>query len=130
MTPLIKEFWQSLPFEKYARIRFMEVEPNGFIDPHSDSPGNIDILDHIIPINIAISHPNKCFMTLENTGIVPWSDGDIKLVNITKKHSVINFSNEKRIHIIGHGIVGKKFNEFFELISRSYKKQYERISVK
>lgn len=130
LTPSIKQFWENLPFEKYARIRFMELEPGGYIDPHSDSPGNIDILGHIIPFNIAIDHPTACYMTIENKGIVPWKTGNIKLINITKYHSVVNFSDKKRIHLIGHGMIGNRLNDFCKLIARSYKKQYERVSIK
>lgn len=130
LSPNVTNFWKSLPFENFARVRFMELEAGGYIEPHSDSPKDVDILDHIIPFNIAIDHPDNCYMTIKDKGIVPWSNGNIKLVNITKYHSVINFSNQNRMHAIGHGIIGNKFNEFCQLISRSYRKQYERISNK
>lgn len=132
-TPIIKKFWESMPFEKFARIRFMELEPHGNIIPHNDSPKGItadfNLLDHLLPINIAIIHPNNCFMTLKDHGVVPWKNGDIRLVNITNDHSVINFSNDTRIHMIGHGLIGNKFKEFCELIARSYRKQYERYRI-
>jgi hypothetical protein len=132
-TPIIKKFWESFPFEKLARVRFMEVSSDGHVAPHNDSPvgfdQNFDSLAHLIPINIAISHPDNCYMTLKDHGVVPWKTGDIKLVNITNDHSVINFSQQPRMHLIGHGIVGNRIEEFCELIVRSYKKQYERNRV-
>jgi hypothetical protein len=132
-TPVIKKFWESFPFEKFARIRFMELSKNGHIAPHNDSPHgfdqDFDLLSHLVPINIAISHPDNCFMTLKNHGVVPWKTGDIKLVNITNDHSVINFNQQPRMHLIAHGYIGNRSEEFYELIVRSYKKQYERNRV-
>ncbi len=133
LTPVITEFWKSLPFESFARIRFMELEPYGNVMPHSDAPKgfdeHFDLLQHLVPFNIAVVHPEDCYMTLKDYGVVPWANGNVKLVNITNEHSVINFSDEKRIHMIGHGIIGNRFKEFCELIARSYRKQYERNRV-
>jgi hypothetical protein len=128
-TPTIKEFWQQFPFEKLARVRFMEVESQGYIAPHHDTPkgytNELEMLDYLIPINIAIDHPDNCHMVLKDHGIVPWQTGDVKIVNITNYHSVVNFSEHSRMHLIAHGIVGNRIKEFANLIARSYKKQYE-----
>lgn len=133
LTPVIKKFWEAMPFESFARIRFMELAPHGVVVPHNDSPPNFnedfDLLEHLLPINIAITHPDNCYMTFKGHGVVPWKEGDIRLVNITNDHSVINFSDQRRIHMIGHGLIGNKFKEFCELIARSYRKQYERYRV-
>jgi hypothetical protein len=130
LTPTIKKFWEAFPFERLARVRFMQVGPQGYVYPHNDTPPNSDnLLDQIVPINIAIDHPDNCFMTLKGHGVVPWRDGEIKLVNITNDHSVINFSDRPRMHMIGHGYVGNKLNEFTKLIAVSYRKQYERYRI-
>jgi hypothetical protein len=132
ITPTIKQFWQNFPFEKLARVRFMQVEAHGYVEPHNDTPPNTTIdnmIDNLVPINIAISHPNNCYMTLRKHGIVPWQNKDVKIVNITNDHSVINFSDEPRMHLIAHGLVGNKKKEFSELIARSYKKQYEHYRI-
>lgn len=130
LTPTIKKFWEAFPFERLARVRFMQVGPRGYVYPHNDTPPNAEnLLDQIVPINIAIDHPNNCFMTLKGHGIVPWKNGNIKLVNITNDHSVINFSDKPRMHMIGHGYVGNKLNEFTKLIADSYRKQYERYRI-
>lgn len=132
-TPIIKKFWEEFPFEKLARVRFMKLEAGGWISPHNDSPlgydKNFKLINHLLPINIAIVHPDECYMTLKDKGVIPWKVGDIRLVNITNDHSVVNLNNQERIHLIGHGIVGNKIKEFSELITRSYKKQYERYRV-
>jgi hypothetical protein len=130
-TPNITKFWQSLPFERFARVRFMEVKAKGFVGAHCDFTvtDDMDVFNNIIPINIAITHPKGCDMILENIGTVPWQEGKIFLVNISHTHSVVNNSNEPRLHVIGHCIPGNKKQQFIELIIRSYRKQYERHSL-
>ena len=131
-TPTIKKFWEEFPYEKYRRIRFMELEPGGWISPHSDAPGklpgedSIDILEFGVPINLAIVHPADCHMTLDGYGCIPWEEGKAFMINIRNYHSVINFSMVSRIHLIAHGMPGNRKKDFVELIVRSYRKQYEK----
>lgn len=131
-TPIIKKFWNEFPFEKYRRIRFMQLAPNGCISPHSDAPGRlhgetvgVNMLEHGAPVNIAIVHPVDCHMTVEGFGVVPWEEGKVFIINIRHYHSVINFSNNPRVHMIGHGWYGADLPNFCELVTRSYRKQYE-----
>jgi len=129
-TPNIKSFWEQFPYERYRRIRFMELEPYGKISPHSDAPGRlpgeqgIDMLDFGVPINVAITHPKGCEMYLEGHGIVPFEEGKAFIINIRNVHSVFNNSDKQRIHLIAHGIPGRDKNQFVELVARSYRKQY------
>lgn len=131
-TPNIKKFWEAFPYERYRRIRFMELEPGGRISPHSDAPGRlpgetgVDMIDFGVPINIAIIHPQDCYMTLEGHGTVPFKEGKAFIINIRNVHSFVNNSNMSRIHLIAHGIPGNRKNDFVELIARSYRKQYEK----
>ena len=131
-TPSIKSFWEQFPYERYRRIRFMQLEPSGRISPHSDAPGrlpgedNLDMLDFGVPINVAIIHPDDCHMTLEGHGTVPFKEGKAFIINIRNVHSFVNNSNTPRIHLIAHGIPGKRKDEFVELIARSYRKQNEK----
>lgn len=133
-TPAATQFWKQFPFEHLVRVRYMLLGPNGYVGPHNDSPPGVDLdtvslMDHILPINIAIVHPDNCYMTLKDYGTVPWKAGKVILVNITNDHSVVNYSNQYRLHMIGHGLVGSRIEEFCNLIVRSYNKQYERNSV-
>jgi hypothetical protein len=129
-TPNIKSFWEQFPYERYRRIRFMELEPYGKISPHSDAPGRlpgeqgIDMLEFGVPINVAITHPKGCEMYLEGHGIVPFEEGKAFIINIRNVHSVFNNSDKQRIHLIAHGIPGQNKNQFVELVARSYRKQY------
>lgn len=130
-TPYIRQFWKDFPIEKYRRIRFMELEPKGYISPHSDAPGNLpgeekgmDILKHGAPINIAIIHPTDCHMVVEGYGRVPFAEGKAFIINIRNYHSVINFGDQQRVHLIAHGQYGTRSEEFYKLLIRSYRKQY------
>jgi len=127
ITPTITQFWKEFPVEKFARLRFMELAPGGYISPHNDAPGGIkntefNMMDHMVPINIAITHPDDCFMNVENYGTVPWKEGKAFIVNITNTHSVYNNSVYPRMHLIAHCIIGNKKKEFSELIVKSYNK--------
>lgn len=129
-TPVIKKFWQEFPYDTYRRIRFMELKPGGHISPHSDAPGrlpgeeNFDALKFGVPINVALIHPQDCFMSLEGHGCVPFAAGKAFIINIRNYHSVINLSNQSRMHLIAHGKLTNKINAFVELVARSYKKEY------
>ena len=129
-TPVIKEFWKNFPYDAYRRIRFMELEAGGHISPHSDAPGklpgeeNFDALKFGVPINIALVHPEECYMSLDGYGCVPFKTGKAFIINIRNYHSVINLSNTSRIHLIAHGKLENKTSEFTELVARSYKKEY------
>jgi hypothetical protein len=133
-TPHIKHYWEQFPYERYRRIRFMELLGGGMISPHSDAPGrllgenNLDMLEFGVPINIAIVHPEDCHMTLSGYGTIPWKEGKAFIINIRNYHSVINRSDQTRIHLIAHGIPGKKKSQFVELIARSYRKQLAKES--
>lgn len=134
-TPNIKNFWNNFPYESFNRIRFMEVEAGGFISPHSDLPGKLpgefkwNVLDNGAAINIAIIHPNNCFLTVERFGNVPFSEGKAFIINIRNRHSVINLSNQSRIHLIANGKPGSNKKDFIDLIVRSYHKHHERDRV-
>ena len=134
ITPTITKFWKEFPTEQFARLRFMELSPGGHIAPHNDSPNGVrntefDMMDHMIPINVAIVHPNDCHMALEGHGNVPFTEGKAFIVNITNTHSVVNNSPNARMHMIAHCIIGNKKKEFAELVVRSYNKQYEHQNV-
>lgn len=131
-TPTIKRFWQTeFPSNDYRRIRFMKLEPESAITPHSDMPGRLpgeqgmDMLDFGVPVNIAVAHPEDCYMVLAGHGVVPFKEGKAFIVNIRNYHSVINFSKQPRVHVIGHSYgYGHKQEAFADLLVRSYEKMY------
>ena len=124
LAPRATEFWKNFPVEGFARIRFMKVKPGGHISLHNDSPKQYppSLLDFLIPINVAITHPNVCNMFIEGHGNVPWQPGKVFLCNILQNHSVKNNSDKDRIHMIAQVHPGNRKQEFAELIVRSAKK--------
>jgi Aspartyl/Asparaginyl beta-hydroxylase len=128
-VPAITDFWKNqFPAERYTRIRFMKLAAGGHIGWHKDGqiPEGIDPLLSILPINLAIKHPINCTMNIEE-GIVPWKDGKIIMINISKNHMVQNDSSKDRIHMIANIILGNKTKEFCDMVVRCYTKQYGQI---
>jgi len=124
--PIITDFWKNqFPAERYTRIRFMRLAPGGHIDWHNDGqlPNGVDPLDSILPINLAISHPMLCDMEIEDKR-VPWSEGKMFMLNISKDHAVFNRSGKPRVHMIANVILGNRTKEFCEMLVRCYNKQY------
>ena len=129
-TPVITDFWKNqFPTERYTRIRFMKVAPGGRIDWHNDGsiPPDIDPLLSILPINLAVVHPGNCSMEIEGHGSVPWQDGKVFLINISKNHAVFNHSSKSRVHMIANVILGNRTKEFCDMLVRCYTKQYGQI---
>ena len=129
-VPLITDFWKNqFPVERYSRIRFMRIAPGGSINWHNDGqlPAGIDPLVSILPINVAVIHPTNCEMEIEGHGVVPWTEGKIIMLNISKNHAVFNRSAKDRIHMIANVILGNRTKEFCEMLVRCYNKQYGQI---
>lgn len=128
--PVITDFWKHVfPAERYTRIRFMKVGAGGMIDWHNDGsiPETMDPLSSVLPINIALINPIACEMEIEGHGTVPWHEGKIMMINISKNHAVFNRSSKDRIHMIANVVLGKRQNEFCDMLIRCYNKQYGRI---
>ena len=107
----INEYWQI--DQTTGRIRFMWLEPGGYILPHQDriEPGFFET-------NIAISHPDNCVFRFLNYGNVPFRSGNAFLVDISNKHLVVNDSDQTRLHMIVHsklksGIVQQNYEQNF-----------------
>lgn len=127
-TPVITDFWKNqFPSERYSRIRFMKIEAGGHINWHNDGaiPLDIDPLTSILPVNLAITHPSHCEMEIEGHGVVPWKEGKIIMINISKNHAVFNRSSKPRIHMIANLILGNRTKEFCDMLVRCYNKQYD-----
>ena len=59
-TYYIKWLKEDYPCDEYYRVRFLLLEPQGMIAPHSDMP------DHkLSPVNIALNHPKKCIFKIK-----------------------------------------------------------------
>lgn len=111
------------PFERYFRVRFMLLEPGGYIAPHQDqkTPG-------FFAINIALNHPENCDFAMVDQGVLPFRDGVAIQPDLSHVHFVQNRSHVDRIHLIIHGEAGAKMPEYEKLILRSAEQQIQRIS--
>jgi hypothetical protein len=91
----IKQHWNI--DDTTGRIRFMWLDPGGYILPHQDreSPGFFET-------NVAITNPDQCQFRFLNYGSVPFSPGSAFLVDISNKHFVYNASQHIRTHVIIH----------------------------
>jgi hypothetical protein len=111
----VEYFKNSFPYDVYHRIRFMKLEPGGYILPHSDSP---DL--SLRAVNISLNNPPGCDFVFENYGIIPFKNsGSAFLVANGYQHSVWNLSNSPRYHIIVHGYAATQ--PYYNLVVDSYK---------
>lgn len=96
-----------------GRIRFMLLEPGGYILPHKDRTHA-----GLSEVNISINNPSGCEFVIENKGIVPFKKGAAVLLDLSNKHWVVNDSDEPRLHMIYHGGIPD------DLIKKSYENLY------
>lgn len=89
-----------------GRIRFMFLEPNGYILPHKDTNER-----GLFPINVAISQPENCYFKFANYGIIPFKNGESYLIDTSYEHAVYNKSDFERLHIILHTKINEKIVE-------------------
>lgn len=95
----VRFFRDVFPFHTYQRVRYMLLEPGGYIAPHSDNVNN-----HVsAAVNISLNHPQNCRLTCVH-GTVPFKDkGSVFLFNNHYQHAVHNNSTEDRYQMIVHG---------------------------
>jgi hypothetical protein len=119
MLPVAKHFFNtSFPCKPYRRIRYMLLEPNGFIIEHRDAKTNK--LDSAV--NFCLSHSDKIDSYLNDYNI-SWRPGEARLLNLTNKHYIIhNDQMLNRVHMIYHGVQQNHNNpEWIRLVNESYK---------
>lgn len=114
--PVTYDFFKNVfPYKKYFRLRYMLLQPGGYITPHADQDTN-----RLSPINISLNTPKECMFKMKgHKGYVPLDTGKAVLLDVGNTHAVYNKSDEDRFHIIVHGI---KTKEYEELVVRSYEK--------
>jgi Aspartyl/Asparaginyl beta-hydroxylase len=106
--PISTDFFSKVfGYEWYERVRFMLLEPGGYILPHEDVDWK-----QLGPVNIALNNPDGCVFAMEDWGIVPFVDSTANMLAVGYRHAVFNNSNEDRYHIIVHGARGPKWNEY------------------
>lgn len=100
-------FKEEFPHNNYQRLRYMWLDPQGYVEPHQDRTTHM-----LSPINVALNNPDGCVFRMKDKGDVPFrNNGNACLVDIGNIHSVWNNSNTPRIHMISHGTPNDKFNK-------------------
>ncbi len=112
-TQFFREKW---PATRLHRVRFMMLEPGGYILPHVDRDANM-----LYETNFALNNPAGIFFKMEGHGYVPFKPGQAYILDVSNNHAVVNLSNEKRIHIIVHGET-LRHEGWQTLMERSFKK--------
>lgn len=124
MTKWLKEIFPNNG--NYGRCRFMLLESGGYIKDHTDThewkPG-MPLKDDIFSaINIAITHPDNCYLRrTEDQEEVPFKPGTVFAFNNGPFHEAANFSSEPRFHFILHGGMNEARAELF---IRSFEKEH------
>ena len=112
--PVSTEFFSNVfGYDWYERVRFMLLEPGGYILPHEDVDWK-----QLGPVNIALNNPDGCVFAMEDWGIVPFAGGTANMLAVGYRHAVYNNSQEDRYHIIVHGSRGADWTDY---IINSYK---------
>jgi hypothetical protein len=117
--PVTKKFLTDVwPAEFLNRVRFMLLEPGGYILPHQDRESTEKRLSIC---NISLNNPEGCQFVFKDKGLVPFKDeGSAFLMDISNVHSVWNRSDKPRIHMIIHFELGRRIRDMFYTLRESY----------
>lgn len=117
--PVTKKFLTDVwPAEFLNRVRFMLLEPGGYILPHQDRS---DEEKRLSVCNISLNNPEGCKFVFKDHGRVPFDDnGSAFLMDISNVHAVYNNSDKPRIHMIIHYELGRRIRDFFYVLRESY----------
>jgi hypothetical protein len=91
-TKWLKEVF---PSNKYGRVRFMLLRAGGNISMHKDS--SIKLIENI---NVALNNPTGCKWVWGDGEELIMEQGGVYAMNLYYYHSVVNNSNEDRMHMI------------------------------
>ena len=106
--PISTAFFQDVfGYDVYDRVRFMLLEPGGYILPHADVSWK-----QLGPVNIALNNPDGCVFAMEDWGMVPFYDGTANMLAVGYQHAVYNNSDQDRYHIIVHGTRGNRWQDY------------------
>tara|TARA_B100000035_G_C21036036_1_gene571015 strand:- start:5464 stop:6207 length:744 start_codon:yes stop_codon:yes gene_type:complete len=92
-------------YEKYTRVRYMAVLPDGWLMPHVDRQR----VTGVGATNVAINNPEGCKLVMKDWGEMPFDPGKMFKINTGYEHAVWNRSDEPRIHMIFDGDMGDYF---------------------
>jgi hypothetical protein len=98
MCPITtKWLTEVFPCKKYGRVRFMLLRAGGEIAMHNDSPSGMRLIENI---NVALNNPQGCKWIWGDGEELIMEQGGIYAMNLSYDHSVVNTSNQDRMHMI------------------------------
>jgi hypothetical protein len=117
--PVTKSFLENVwPAEFLNRVRFMLLEPGGYILPHQDRSSDQRRLS---VCNISLNNPEGCEFIMKNFGSIPFDDnGSAFLIDNSYEHALYNNSDKPRLHMIIHYEIGHRLRDFFYVLRSSY----------
>lgn len=121
-TAWLKSLKELGYFTEFYRVRYMWLEPKGFIRFHRD---RLEGQNSLGPLNVALNMPEGCKWLFKKWGEVPFTPGSAIAVDVSNLHGVWNNSSEDRVHIIIHGKYGPTY---FKAIAAGRKDMLEKMS--
>ena len=93
----VKTKWLKdiFPCNRYGRVRFMLLRAGGKIALHSDS--SMKLIENI---NVALNNPSGCKWIWGDGEEIIMQPGGVYAMNLHYHHSVINNSDQDRMHMI------------------------------
>ena len=88
---------ENSPLKEFNRVRIMILDPGSSSTPHSDWPTGQLLCG---PVNAAVINPPGSEFVLENGGLVPWEEGEVRSIDLGSLHCIRNLGTEPRVHII------------------------------
>jgi len=110
--------------QKYKRLRFMLLKPDGVIPKHFDSliENNGTIFNSI---NFAVNQPDNCYVRKENTKTeIPYIPGKCFLFDSTVAHTGQNNSDQNRFHILVQSDAEWR-DDFWKIFVESFEQNYD-----
>ena len=86
---------EVFPCNTYGRVRFMLLRAGGRISMHNDS--SIKLIENI---NVALNNPFGCKWIWGDDEELIMEQGGVYAMNLYYHHSIVNNSNEDRMHMI------------------------------
>ena len=118
---------EEFPSNTYRRVRFMLLEPGGYILNHSDynpkngPPSRSPILN---AFNACITQPDDCALkNTESDMIVPFEPFEVYCYNNNQHHHAYNNSELNRFHLIIHN--DEYDDKFYKLFVESFEDNYD-----
>jgi len=118
---------EEFPSKTFRRVRFMLLEPGGYILDHSDynprngPPSKGPIMN---AFNCCLTQPDECALVNTKSEIsVPFKPLEVYCFNNNVNHHAYNNSDENRFHLIVHNHEYR--DDFYKLFVESFEQNYD-----